>query len=267
MDQITTARSADQVVLEQLQSINRALTIENSTLRSQIHALQQTAADAEALRRIVELISIEKQSVESRLGNLSRELSETAREREHLEARLRELEAEAAHYSSLYVDAEQQNNNLSTLYVASHHLHASLRQEDVLARIQEIIVNLVGCEELAIFEYDAARDALDLVAACGIDEQRWRSVPARAGCIGVAFSRGEVYISEAQRGAAEQHLTACIPLKIADRTIGAIALFRLLAHKPALVPLDRELFEMLSVHGGVAFYSASLHEKASRGLM
>src|SRR4051812_1529251 len=53
--------------------------------------------------------------------------------------------------SAGYVDAEQANSNLASLYAASCLLHGTLDREEVLAALKEIVVNQIGSEEFAIF--------------------------------------------------------------------------------------------------------------------
>ena len=52
-------------------------------------------------------------------------------------------------------------------------------------------------------------------------------------------------------------MTACVPLKIGSMVVGAIVVFRLLSHKPALERVDHELFELLAVHASTALYRSA----------
>jgi GAF domain-containing protein len=45
-----------------------------------------------------------------------------------------------------------------------------------------------------------------------------------------------------------------VPLVLNGESIGAIAVFRLLAHKPEFEPLDLELFDLLASHAAVALH-------------
>ncbi len=50
-------------------------------------------------------------------------------------------------------------------------------------------------------------------------------------------------------------LTACVPLVLDDKVIGAIAVFRLLDQKESkLTTLDFELFDLLATHAASALY-------------
>ena len=144
-------------------------------------------------------------------------------------------------------DIEQQHAHLTCLYVACSRLHATLDRDEVLAAIQEIVINLVGCEELAIFERDG--DTLALISSFGVDAERFHAIPAapylerRAG-----FSPPP---------SSDASLTAAIPLTVNDRVTGAILLFRLLPHKHGLEPIDFDLFELLATHAATALHATA----------
>jgi GAF domain-containing protein len=55
-----------------------------------------------------------------------------------------------------------------------------------------------------------------------------------------------------------------VPLRFEEQTVGAIVLFSLLEHRPALRPEDRELFDLLSVQAASALFSARLYAAKER---
>ncbi len=181
------------------------------------------------------------------------------RELDRLHEQIREIEEENRRFAVQYEDVERQSSNLANLYVASYRLHSTVERPDVLDGIQEIVINLIGSEELAIFERDRSSNAFVLVRSFGILESKWKKVPANAGSIGATLVSGETFV--APEGAGDDCLTACIPLKIGGEVIGAVAIFRLLSHKPALEPVDFELFELLGAHASTAFYCSGLHSQ------
>src|SRR5436190_21504374 len=94
-----------------------------------------------------------------------------------LKDRLTAIEEESRDFSARYVEVEQQNTNLANLYVASYQLHGTLDRERVLTAIKEIIINLIGSEELAIWEIDRDFDAMMLIDSFGIDPTNWAALP------------------------------------------------------------------------------------------
>ena len=151
---------------------------------------------------------------------------------------------------------EEQTSLLVNLCVTSHRLHETANRRELLDILREIINNIVGSEELGIFELDAKRSALTLVHSMGIDPAGFQSIPLGAGVIGHTALTGRTFI--ASDGACpavtglEPGLTACIPLRCFDGHVwGVIAIFGMLPQKPALKPEDRELFALLERQAGM----------------
>jgi nitrate/nitrite-specific signal transduction histidine kinase len=180
---------------------------------------------------------------------------------------------EAANQSSSrqYFEVEQQNNNLANLYVASFQLHSTLDRGEVLSAIQEIVINLIGSEELAIYEMDDDGRELKLVGSFGIDPAAYATVPVGAGTLGIigrTAVSGEIYLAakgvDPSRTARETNLTACVPLKLGDQVRGVLAIFRLLPQKSGLEAIDYELFNLLAAHAATALYLTHLHAGLGR---
>lgn len=182
-----------------------------------------------------------------------------AGELERLRARFDEVAVENQRFADQYQSIEEQSGNLANLYVASYQLHSSVERDIVLNAIQEIVINLVGSEQLAIYECNEDAE-FELAASFGLDPSHLLKI------VGGEFAaeklaEGHIFDDPSQR----QPLTACITLTVDNRTIGAILVFRLLEHKVALQQLDYELFDLLSVHASVALYCASLHARPAVG--
>jgi hypothetical protein len=238
----------------------RDLLSENTKLRALVASLESENGQ----------LKDERLRVHERLLAAREELDRIKGEESALQRKLSNIEAEHHRFSSEFEALEQQNSDLSNLYVASYRLHATLDRKEVLAIIQEIVINLIGCEELAVFEVTPDGGALTLAASFGIDASRFQRVTLGAGAIGRAARAGELYLAEhkvktgAQSFPEESDLTTCIPLKLDGRVTGAIALFRLLPQKARLEALDKELFELLATHAATALYCAGLHATPTR---
>jgi GAF domain-containing protein len=170
------------------------------------------------------------------------------------------LEQEHRAIASRLVEMERQNAHLGSLFVACHQLLGCVDREDVLTTIQEIVVNLIGSEELAIFE---CRDGRLQLAACrGLERNVYQQIPIDAGKIGRAATSGRAWIAGDASSDAEtpieSGLSACVPMRLDGRVIGVIAVFRLLPQKNGFSRVDLELFDLLGVQAATALYSASL---------
>lgn len=189
-------------------------------------------------------------------------LSALEAERMRLGRKIVELQTEQQRLLERYVGLEEQNSVLTTLYVAFQRLHSSLDRAEVLLTLREVLANLVGCEEYALFSL-AADGSLRSVDSVGVDPHVREEAAADGGLIRRTVETGQAYQVDASDGSASTGrgapLTACIPLKRQGTVAGALALFRLLPQKSGLQELDRELFEIFETHLARVLYCAELH--------
>lgn len=177
-------------------------------------------------------------------------------EREAIAQHLASVEAENRRWVEQYVASEQQRSDLSHLYAATQALSARSSRAEVVDAIRQVITNLVGSEDMAFFETGADGKTLSLVATFGSTTPP-RSVRFGEGVIGETARRGTVATRpDAKQAPGEPEIAACIPLVARGQVVGAVALFRLLPQKAGLVALDERLFEVVSVHGGMAWDQA-----------
>jgi hypothetical protein len=195
---------------------------------------------------------------------LTQRVAEMETKESLLENRLAAVETESRTYSARYVEVEQQNTNLANLYVATYQLHGTLNRESVLAAIKEIVINLIGSEELGIWELDDATGSLQLVDSFGIDEVLWDRVSLGTGIIGESARSGQRFVrgqSSLAGSRSERTLTASIPLKLDERVVGAIGIFTLLQQKSGFEAVDFELFDLLASHAASALFCTRMFER------
>ncbi len=218
--------------------------------------------------------------VESRAGSgssdqaLVRELLDKVQrlegERQELTKRFREVEAANKDFAARYVEIENENNNLLNIYVASYQLHSTLDFQEVLQIITEIVLNFVGAESFAVGLLDEKGDELRPLIVEGMSREQL-SLPMHEGVIGEVLRRGEPSFvpdfESMQSGAIEPARPGvCIPLKIKDKVIGVICIYRFLAQKKRLAAVDHELFTLLAGHAATAIFSAKLYTESKRKL-
>jgi GAF domain-containing protein len=169
----------------------------------------------------------------------------------------------------LKAESEAQVANLASLFVAVTSVHGALDRPSVLSSVQEIVTNLIGSEEMAIFETDAEHGRLTLLASGGIEPGPYQEIYFGEGAIGRAAATGERLIRQEGGSLTEDGdaaLSACIPLKIAGRVVGVLAVFRLLPHKGRLDAIDTDLFDILAAHAASALLFTRLYA-ASDGMV
>ena len=188
---------------------------------------------------------------------------------EYVEGLLAENERLRMLVDGLKAESEAQVANLASLYVAVTSVHGALDRPSVLSSVQEIVTNLIGSEEMAIFETDPVHGRLTLLASTGIEPGAYQEVAIGEGAIGRAAASGERLIRQEGGSLTEDgdaSLTACIPLNVAGRVVGVLAVFRLLPHKGTLDTVDIDLFDVLAAHAASALLFTRLYA-ASDGMV
>ena len=231
--------------------------------------IQTLMADNEKLRALVATLGSENLRMKEDFSKVQQALEHREKEQERLQKQMTEVAAENLRFSEQYAEVDRQNSNLANLYVAGYRLHGTLNRDEVLAVIQEIIINMIGSEELGIFEVEQEKKTLTLLASFGIDEARYRNLSFDSGIIGEVAAGGNPYFAGEEKREFkfpdEANLTACIPLKVDGKITGAIAVFRLLGHKLGLEDIDRELFDLLATQAAMALHATGLYAKVTAG--
>jgi hypothetical protein len=168
-------------------------------------------------------------------------------------SRLRELvdvaEAAISTLRNRCDDAEESKAHLARMAVASARLHESDDPAESLRNLQDVLVNLIGTEQIAVWSLSADGRTFDLRASLGIDAEPWRQVPVGNGMLGKTLASGEIVL-QAQTDGGQP--TACIPLLVGRRVVGVVAVFRLLPHRSGLGPQDDDVFRLVSQQAGYA---------------
>ena len=251
-------RSADEFLslFSRGAEFTRDILAENGRLRERIAAVedrQDHAAenDAEWSKLREELLS--------RISGLEHE------RRAYLE-RLKAVEEENRDFAVRYLEVEEENNNLANLYVASFQLHSTLDLSEVLTVVTEIIINLIGADVFAVYVLDEKTSQLEPVASEGAALSSFPRMPLGSGDVGTAVQQGETACRDGRASEDQERPIVCIPLRVGERPIGAIAIHRLLAQKDCVTPLDHELFTLLAGHAATAIFAAQLFAQSERKL-
>ncbi len=206
----------------------------------------------------------ERVRADEEVARLRQQVARLEQAQTHQQEELVKVENENNRIFAEYADIEQQNSNLANLYVASYRLQGTLARAEVLRVVEEVIINLVGSEELAVFELDTNVRQLVLLSSFGINEDQYRVLPLDDSPIARTAATGEMFLQEPPpvlNSAPKGSLTCCIPLIVNGRIIGVIAVFRMLPQKTALLSIDRELFSLLGTHAAMALYCSGLEAR------
>ena len=231
---------------EELLEENERLKYQVIRLEEENRAIGQIAMSAQAYEELIEKMKLI--------------------EEEHLTLMVRYHSAEdqTKEFKGRYLEIEEENNRLANLYIASYQLHSSLDLKEVVRICFEIIINLVGSMDFALFIADD-RENLVPVRTQGRALDSLPEVAHGQGVIGRAAMDRMLYISGHSNGSASlDDPMAVVPLIVRKELLGAFVIYSFLNHKPSMTDLDRELLNLLAGHAGTAICSARLHMEAAR---
>ena len=121
-------------------------------------------------------------------------------EHEKLRAHALALETQRARLEEELLTAAQRNTRLTLLCGASYRLfHGRLDRKEVLLRIREVVADVVGSEEIAVFVLASDRPVLRLEQTFGASAVP-PEIPVGAGRIGRSVERSEIVRSPQSGG-------------------------------------------------------------------
>lgn len=180
-----------------------------------------------------------------------------------LERRVAALEAETIHLTERALGAEQRLARAAQLFATVSQLHQTEDTDEVVLVIKEVVANLLGCEEMGVYDVVPLGPVCTYVDGIGLDADRFGTLPPAHPTIRAALASREVVIlgdpmAEPVHG---RPLSAIVPLVDGDAVCGLVVLFSLLRQKPVLESADRDLLEAMAAHAGRALVHARLREQ------
>lgn len=178
--------------------------------------------------------------LKAQVGTLREMLEFSRREREEIESQLKAL-AGRSQDPEKQAEMTRRCMEMQALFAASTRLLAAGTRIEIFDAVQDIVANLIGSEELTLFEMNAERTMLQAAAWYGIAEFQKAPVAIGQGVIGEVAGNGKSFFSnENQPGP-----TACIPLRAETEVVGVLAIYSLLPQKLQLEPWDFEVLKLL----------------------
>ncbi len=229
--------------------LTEGLLEENKALRSDL---------AEAQREIARLRA--QVASDDAIRDLIRKIESLEHERNKLLERSTELEESTRRTEHRNEEVEQELHDLANLYIASSHLHSTLSVRGVTRHLKELLQQLVGAEQFAIYLLDTKGGVARPIAQDGFGDEPLASVRPGEGAVGEVLMTGvpRVHDRVAEIGTLENPV-AVIPLMVRDKAVGAIAIVSLFRQKEVWAAVDRELFNLLGSHAATALIAANLY--------
>jgi hypothetical protein len=178
-------------------------------------------------------------------------------ERSTLLERFKSVEEETQDFKSRYREIEDENNRLANLYIASYQLNSTLDLKEVVRISFEIIINLVGSMDFALYIADGSK--LVPVCAEGRPLASLSLITMGKGPAGRAAQDRVLYVTgDDLTKASVDEPKVCVPLIVGDTMLGMFVVFSFLVQKTCITELDRELFKLLGGHAAMAIFASRL---------
>lgn len=246
-----------QTFLKKGAEFTEQLVRENEQLR---HRAMDLEADNTALR--TQLAS------DRAMRDLLGKIEQLQREKQQLLSHVHEAEAVSTQVSDRYHEMESELGNLAYLYVAGNQLHSTLRLSSAVRHLKELLQQLVGAKDYALYFIEPGDGALVKVASQGANLGPTRvlvrgdSAPADtvAGAIEAVHLTGEARIESGLLvECGPKKPAAVVPMRFDERGVGVIVVFGVYEQKDRFVQVDFELFRMLSAHAATALAAALVY--------
>jgi len=205
------------------------------------------------------------ESMHESLQAASGELAGCRLEAERLRQRVSGLEQEHRRVCEEHAALQTQVAELGSLYVVMERIHGTVDPLEVRSAVQDIVINVIGSEEVALFQLSERSGELVPTQCFGVEARGLGPVPLGSGILGrAAAERRSWMLGDGPPPPDHPELSACVPLVAADRVVGVLAIWRMLAHRPAFGPADRRVLDVVAEHAARALYLTSLPQQPLR---
>lgn len=203
----------------------------------------------------------------SKLDNVLEGVRGYERRIEALEQNLGDSQSEERALAERLAAAEERAARVTSLYVATYQLHASLDPADVRATIGEIAINLLGAERFALLLRATGSGPCEVALEHGAADGQHELFAGgryvgRDAMIDATLTDGVLRIAESPKAP----VLAVVPLVVQDTIVGALVILTLLRHRGSLAAHDRDLLDLLAAHAASALFIAQVHTNADRKL-
>jgi len=160
--------------------------------------------------------------------------------------------------STLLVAADTRVGDLMKLLVAVRAMIESRDANAALESLQDILVNVIGCDEFSVYSIDPRERMLVPIAGSGEFVRPSDRVPLDGTWLGDLVEAGSLHIARERSTHERRHsdVAAVVPLRVLDRVVGAIVITSLFPHREILGTCDREVLGLLGAYASTAIIAA-----------
>jgi len=188
----------------------------------------------------------ENLTLKSRICSLEESLRFSRGERAELELKLRHLTSNSHQAEVRIAGLTKHCSELEAVILASSRLLAASTREDALRAIQDIVANVIGSEEMALFAMQTEHSGLELIGSCGVTREQCSQATTEEGVVARVWRSGVATFPRS----GDSGITACVPLRAQRQVVAVLAIFSLLPQKMRLEPLDLAVIKFLEHHAG-----------------
>ncbi len=233
---------------------------------------EELLADMERLRGEVQLLESDNARLRQHLASddamkqLLTKIQQLETEKEEIIAKSVRPSPGHEEYSARFAEMENELADLGTLHVAGLQLHTGTTVRRAIRNIKELAAQFLGAQQFAIFVATDDGSALVPIGVEGLTQKEARTTSADDGVVFSSYTKNQMFVDprgEPSSGTVEAP-AAVIPIAMAGRSMGAIAIFRTLPQKTAFTGVDHELFKLLAAQAAPALVNARLFTDAGR---
>jgi len=147
--------------------------------------------------------------------------------------------------------------------IVRKRLRESAGPSDALEGIREIVSNLLGSEEMALFQVDRRSSALPLIWSFGINPQEHQWLNGSSESVRKVLLNGRTHIELAGNSAP---FTVLVPIRLHGQTVAILAILRLLPQKTGFAKVDMEVLQVLADEAGSAVFGANPDPSVFEGI-
>jgi hypothetical protein len=190
------------------------------------------------------------------LHQLHDDLASALGETDRLRCQVEQMVETNHNLSALLLSTDARSGDMLKLLVSVRALIESRDAPAAIARLQDILVNVVGAAEFVIYALDDDETLVPIAGAGPFDGSA--RLPMRASWIGEVVRSGQVLILPPGHGVnrADTTTSAVVPLKVLERVLGAIVIARVLPHRESLSLCDRDVLGLLGAYAATAVIAA-----------
>jgi len=148
------------------------------------------------------------------------------------------------------------------LEAAQKRLRNSVDQADTLEAIREIVTNLLGCEEIGLFNVDQKSNGL--CWSFGIDPNQHGTLAVFEDSGLQRVLQGEFHVAQTvgEVGCVKTPLRVFVPIRANGRTVAVLVMLKLLPQKLEFDEADVKLVHLLSDEVGRALFEENANGNA-----